>query len=76
MLFCYCGITEQSITEGSFAFDLSGQTQSQCELTVGNRRLLDPVVSRVCANSFGGDGYVWWKFAEEIQYRLTRNYRI
>lgn len=34
---CYCGITEQSITGGSFAFDFSGQTQPQCELTVGNK---------------------------------------
>lgn len=36
VLACVVGITEQSIIDGSSAFDLSGQTQSQCELTVRN----------------------------------------
>lgn len=60
---------------GKFRFDLSGQTQSQCELTVGNKRLLVPADSGVvCVSSIWGDG--WWNFAEEIPYGLTRNYRM
>lgn len=47
ILVCVVGITEQSIIDGSSAFDLSGQTQSQCELTVRNKRLLRLIDSGV-----------------------------
>lgn len=79
MLCRYCGITEQSIIEGSSAFDFSGQTKSQCELTVGDDRLLDLADSGVCAcvcvNGFdGGDGGLTGKYRAR-KYRTRERLR-
>lgn len=60
ILVCFVRISEQSIIDSGSAFDLSGQTQPQCELTVRNKRqLADTEVcvcmyGRVCVCSVGG----------------------
>lgn len=54
---CHCDVffsvvvsfSEQSITDGSSAFDPCEQTRLQCELTVRNKRLLGRADSGVCS---------------------------